>query len=380
MLVSRRQLTVTAALDQFAQQPCRFVPSTTSTWRSTRDVAPAHGRYRRTAGATAATPARRPRRHERRAGGSRVGRPRLRLRPDLRALLDPPHTVLEGVDQRQSARREPERALFNHASSAARGAADGRCRPLIRLAELITEPDTDVGDRPHSGRGMIHPGASTAAPRSSTSPLPGSTSTTSTPTTSPDTITGGWCRRSTGTWSCRQPAQQLKTNALDRAGTDWAGFPSARPAFVMGDPLSTLRIVEDLGRASPRDRRPYADHPAGLETRLAASGRLDDPARLIDALEPARTAPPARWPRHGRRAPRRCAEWPVLGGCRPNPSFGLTPKRRPGELRPVPSAQSDGSCPSLGRARSSVSVPDVDARSAPPQLARTLADVAPSAT
>jgi ATP/maltotriose-dependent transcriptional regulator MalT len=105
-------------------------------------------------------------------------------------------------------------------------------------------------------------------------------------------VTGGWCRLSTGDLD---GAGRLAERARHDAGAidcAWnrlqAGFLSARLAFVTGDPLATLRIVEDLrSRITFETCRPYADRILGLEIEaLAASGRLDDPVGMIDALEP----------------------------------------------------------------------------------------------
>ena len=105
-------------------------------------------------------------------------------------------------------------------------------------------------------------------------------------------ITGGWCRLSTGDLAGATRLAQRARHDADTLDCAWnrlqAGFLWARLTFVMGDPLATLRIVEDLrSRITFETCRPYADRILGLEIEaLAASGRLADPGRLIDALEP----------------------------------------------------------------------------------------------
>jgi LuxR family transcriptional regulator, maltose regulon positive regulatory protein len=104
-------------------------------------------------------------------------------------------------------------------------------------------------------------------------------------------ITGGWCRLSTGDLAGAARLAQRARHDADALDCAWnrlqAGFLSARLAFVMGDPLATLRIVEDLRSRIRFDTcRPYADRILGLEIEaLAASQRLDAAAGL-DALEP----------------------------------------------------------------------------------------------
>ena len=204
-------------------------------------------------------------------------------------------------------------------------------------------------------------------------------------------ITGGWCRLSTGDLAgAARLAQRARhdANALDCAWNRLqAGFLSARLAFVMGDPLSTLRIVEDLrSRITFETCRPYADRILGLEIEaLAASGRLDDPARRIDALEPGPRTQLLR-ARFGHATADALladrAEWPVLE--RLQAELLLSARRR--EASPsdelvalvAECAQSGWVLPFLGSGTLvAEAFPTSTLEALHPQLARTLADVAP---
>lgn len=105
-------------------------------------------------------------------------------------------------------------------------------------------------------------------------------------------ITGAWCQMSEGRITDAARLARRARSDAKTLGAAWfhlqAGYLSARLALVTGDPIESLRIVDDLrGRINFDACQPYAERILGVEIEgLAARGRLGEARRLISTLSP----------------------------------------------------------------------------------------------